>query len=191
MDVIDMIGLLVVGLILWRYSSFVAEFFECVKDNVLCPIGEWFCNMLEPAQPTDEEPFVVSEYLARVEKAHLDILENQEAIDKIIVLWWGMDGLRLNEDGTLKWVSRKKKPTETVFYQPQQSIQPIQTGMFLMDQTQSTRAQMEAMMAQNAALQMQSWQNMQIANVLQQCCVQYPAQYPSYYYGGCCGNYIG
>lgn len=84
--------------------------------------------------------FTVSEYLSRIERANLDILENLKPVSKAITLWLGLEGLRLNEDGTMEWVSRKRKPAE---------------------------------------------QSMQMANALQQCCVQYPAQYQPYYYGGC------
>lgn len=132
------------------------------------------------------EPFVASEYFSRMEKAALDILEAQEPIDQTIILWWGLDGLRLNEDGTLEWVSRKKKPVETTPYQMCQFIQSIQSSVFSADQIQCTRVQIDALMAKNTALQMQAWQSAQIANAIQQCCVQYPTQYPSYYYGGCC-----
>lgn len=54
------------------------------------------------------KPFCVSEYYYRTEKIALDILERQKTADKTITLWWGMDGLRLNEDGTTEWISRKK-----------------------------------------------------------------------------------
>lgn len=156
--------------------------------------------------------FSVSEYLSRIEQAALDILESMKPIDKTITLWWGLDGLRLNEDGTTEWVSRKKKSVETVSYQPCQSIRPIHAGIgggggggsngsggsgiliLLSDKTQSTRAQIDALMAQNAALQTQciaDARNAKIANMIQQCCVQYPAQYPPYYYGGCCCNFMG
>lgn len=133
--------------------------------------------------------FYVFEYLSRIEQAHLDILEGLEPTDKAIVLWWGLDGLRVNEDGTTEWVSRKKrKSSETVFYQPCQSIQTWT------DQTQSTRERIEALMARNAALATQCLADARsayMANALQQCCVQYTAQHPPYYYGGCCGSYIG
>lgn len=140
------------------------------------------------------EPFVVSEYYDRMEKAALDILEQREPMGQTIILWWGLDGLRLNEDGTLEWVSRRKpKPVqEDVFYQPFQSMPAYNPNLF--DQTQSTRASIDALMAQNASLRMQALQAQQTAqliNSLQQCCVQYPAQYPPYFYGGCCGNYVG
>lgn len=121
----------------------------------------------------DLKSFSVQAYLDRIEQTALEILEKQEPVEQIIVLWWGLDGLRLNEDGALEWISRKK-PGETVFYQPCQSVQPrirfctIPPETFSMmcnvagmvaeagDQTQSTRAQIDALMAQNAALQMQN-----------------------------------
>lgn len=89
----------------------------------------------------------------------------------------------------MEWVNRKK-PVENVVYQPRQSIQPVCTGMLLTDQTQSTRAQIEALMDQRQVSQVRPLQNMQMLNVLQQCCVQWPAQYTPYYYGGCCGRNI-
>ncbi len=134
--------------------------------------------------------FSVSKYLSRIEEASLEILENLEPINGAITLWWGLDGLRLNEDGTTEWVSRRKKPVETVLYQPCQSVMPIQAEhqqARWTDQTQSTRAQIEALMARNAALATQCLADARsayMANALQQCCVQYTAQYPPYYYGG-------
>ena len=137
------------------------------------------------------EPFIVSEYYDRIEKAALDILEYQESVDQTIVLWWGLDGLRLNEDGTLEWVSRKKsKPVqENMFYQLCQSVPAYNPD--LLAQTQSTRSSIDALMAQNVSSQIQAQQRMQLVNSLQQCCVQYHAQYPPYFYGGCCGYYVG
>ena len=146
----------------------------------------------EPLEPL--EPFVVSEYYDRMEKAALDILENQEPVDQTIILWWGLDGLRLNEDGELEWISRKtpKPVNQNVSYHPCQSIQTYNSNLF--DQTQSTRASIDALMAQNVSWQMQAYQAQQTAQVinsLQQCCVQYPAQYPQYRYAGCCCSFLG
>lgn len=97
--------------------------------------------------------FKISEYLSRIERSYLDMLENLQPIDKTITLWIGLEGLRLNEDGTTEWLSRKN-PAENVFYQPCQSIQPMRTGLGF-EQAQCTRAQIEALMAQNAAREMQ------------------------------------
>lgn len=183
-----MVGLLLTGFVLWLSSPLIAKFFEYIEPTALSPIGEWICKLfgLEWCRSEGVMPFVVSEYFSRMEKAALDILEVQKPVDRAIVLWWGLDGLRLNEGGTLEWVSRKKNPVETTPYQMCRLIQPIQVSAFLTAQTQCTRVQIDALMAQNTALQMQAWQSAQIANTIQQCCVQYLAQYPSYYYGGCC-----
>lgn len=141
----------------------------------------------ERKQLEPHEPFVVSEYYNRMEKATLDILEHQGPVDQTIILWWGLDGLRLNEDGELEWVSRRKpKPVQgNVFYQSCQSVPAY--NLDLLAQTQSTRASIDALMAQNVRLQMQALQaqqSMQLISSLQQCCVQYPVQYPNYIYGG-------
>lgn len=135
--------------------------------------------------------FSVSEYFDRIKEASLEILETMEPIDKTITLWWGFDGIQLSEDGTFKWVSRRKESVENVFYHPCQSIQrtlpyamPFESGRFgysFTDQTQSTRAQIDALMAQCTVSQVQLWQNSQMANALRQCCVQYTAQHPPYY----------
>lgn len=140
------------------------------------------------------EPFIVSEYYNRMEKAALDILEHQEPVDQTIILWWGLDGLRLTEGGTLEWVSRRKlKPVqENVFYHPFQSIPAYNPNLFA--QMQNTRESINALMGQTASLQtqaLQAQQTAQVINSLQQCCVQHPAQYPQYRYAGCCCNFLG
>lgn len=113
--------------------------------------------------------FSVSEYFDRIEKASIEILEEIKPVDHTIVLWWGLDGLRLNEDETLEWTSRKRQTTGNEFYQPCQSIQPVQSGLLRFEQIQNTMIPIYA---------------------LQQCCVQYPMQYPQYFYGGFCGNFM-
>lgn len=57
---------------------------------------------------------MIKEYYERVEKAHLDILESIEPIDKSITLWWGLNGLRVSEDEKLEWVSRRKPKSEPI-----------------------------------------------------------------------------
>ena len=68
--------------------------------------------------------FSVSEYFDRMEKVSLEILETMEPIDKTITLWWGFDGIQLSEDGTSKWVSRRKKLVENQVHHPFQPILP-------------------------------------------------------------------
>ena len=167
--------------------------FLMVLSALIYRIGLWTRPQKEQL-PEHLEPFVISEYCARTEQAALDILEQQEPVNQTIILWWGLDGLRLNEDGTLEWVSKRKpKPVRVnVFCQPCQSAPAYNPD--LLAQTQSKRASIDALMAQNVSLQMQAYQAQQTAQVinsLQQCCVQHPAQYPQYRYAGCCCNFLG
>ena len=84
----------------------------------------------------------------------------------------------------------------------QQINQPMEQTTDQIDQ------QINSLRAQNDDLELQMIQNLRAAAVmsllpmpgymgyrpqyqLTQCCVQYPAQYPPYFYGGCCGNYVG
>lgn len=131
------------------------------------------------------EPFVVSEYLSRMEKAYFDILEDQEPVDQTIVLWWGLDGLRLNEDGTMEWISRKKpKPVnQNVSYQPCQTIASFPT-----EACQSTRATMEQIHGLKMQLEMANF-NTALQTQLQSYQVSYPGYYPPYFYGGIMTGY--
>lgn len=52
------------------------------------------------------KPFSVTEYFDRMERESLKLAERKQQY--LIVLWWGFDGLRLNEDGTTEWISRKQ-----------------------------------------------------------------------------------
>lgn len=117
------------------------------------------------------EPFSATAYFDRMEKATLDILEKQEPVDKTIILWWGLGGLRLNEDGTLEWISRKKpKPVnQDIHYQMCQSIQSIPYGLQQArwtDQMQSAQARIDELRVQNVALQNQAKQYMQNAAII-------------------------
>lgn len=60
---------------------------------------------------TERKPFSVTEYLDSMEKLHIDLHRQREAEKREpVVLWWGMDGMRINEDGTTEWIS--KRPEE-------------------------------------------------------------------------------
>jgi len=80
---------------------------------ILCSVFEWIAGLFKNKSTEQHpEPFIISECLARTEKEYLEILEQQELVEKTIILWWGFDGLRLNEDGSLEWISRKKQNPE-------------------------------------------------------------------------------
>ncbi len=98
------------------------------------------------------EPFIVSEYYDRMEKAALDILEHQWPVDQTIILWWGLDGLRLNEDGTLEWVSRKKpKSKETTHAYLNCGTQNTSLEQQISMQMEQMRQQINQPMAQMTA----------------------------------------
>lgn len=142
-----------------------------------------------------DEPFSVSSYYARIEKTSLDILDAKKPVDQIIILWWGLDGLRLNEDGELEWISRKKPEpvNQNVFYQTAQKMEQAIAQVsrpFDYSMCQSTQAQINALQAQNTALQMQAAQqaqNMAMMAALQSYIVPYPT-YPDRGIGGSGGT---
>lgn len=67
--------------------------------------------------------FSVSEYMERIEKAWLEIvLEREGATVYLITLWWGIDGLRINDDGSIEWVRRGGRNSNDLRYEMLQSI---------------------------------------------------------------------
>lgn len=57
--------------------------------------------------------FSTSAYMGRIEKAAVEIMqEAQNRTEYQLVLWAGLDGLRVNEDGTAEWIRREKKKPE-------------------------------------------------------------------------------
>lgn len=52
------------------------------------------------------DPFEAAAYLSRMEDVFLQIRETSNPVDWTIILWLGLDGLRINPDGTAKWVKR-------------------------------------------------------------------------------------
>lgn len=94
-------------------------------------------------------PFSVCEYYDRIEKAQLEILEEQKPVESMIILWWGFDGLRLDKDGTLQWISRKKPEAvnQNVFYQPPQSMAMAQiiNQLDMRNMCENTRSHIQAL----------------------------------------------
>jgi len=137
------------------------------------------CNALSALIPYEKEdtvanavPFVLSEYFDRMEKTNLEILEQRVQVKQVIILWWGLDGLQLSENGTLKWISRKKQPIVSNVYQP------WQTGnlMAQLDACQPMETRIDILRLQAA----QAMQNATAVSMLQ--C--YASPYSPYVYGG-------
>lgn len=153
----------------------------------------------EIGQSMIDEPFSVSNYYARIEKTSLGILYAQKPVDQTIILWWGLDGLRLNDDGSLEWISRKKPEPVKQEVSPSamcQVINPIRTEMenvrptFRMDgMQQATQAQIDALQMQNRIYQMQAAQQAWSASMMATL-QSYVVPYPSYLYGGMGGGVV-
>lgn len=146
------------------------------------------------------KPFSVTEYLDRMERESLKLAERRKKY--LIVLWWGFDGLRLNEDGTTEWISRK--PTSTPPPQIDYSMcNTIVTQSGLQNDICNAESIAQAK-TQLQTAQLQAIQTAQIQNMIN--CIRqapYPAylSYPSQccittytpnywtYPGGCFGTY--
>lgn len=138
------------------------------------------------------KPFSVTEYLDRMERESLKLAGRRERY--VIVLWWGHDGLRLNEDGTTEWISRKPEPPPQIDYSMCNTI-VAQSGLQNAICNTGSIAQAQIQL-QNA--QLQALQTAQIQNMIN--CIR-PAPYPAYliqqtyspnyltYPGGCFGTH--
>lgn len=57
---------------------------------------------------TPREDFSHIEYLSQV-KAICESIWQEPAEEYTLILWWGLDGLRLNKDGTREWISKARR----------------------------------------------------------------------------------
>lgn len=103
------IKLLFLFFIIWELALIFVPI--CIDLKVDDLIDDAMSDIKFLIERLNTSPFIVSEYYDRMGKSALDILESQEPVDQTIILWWGLDGLRLNEDGSLEWISRKKPET--------------------------------------------------------------------------------
>lgn len=92
---------------------FAVSFFSAMLGIILfmmvTEIREKCKKRKEQARNLQEKFYSISEYYERMEKVNLEILEAHPPVDRTIILWCGLNGLRLNEDGTAEWISRKKQ----------------------------------------------------------------------------------
>lgn len=110
-----------------------------------------------------KDGFCVSAYMERMERETIKILNTKESNDKTITLWWGLDGLRLNEDGSIEWISRRKQKevSQSAFYQPFGNIasQAYTAGA---DSLRAWQERLVSLQTENIALQIQAAQQAQI-----------------------------
>lgn len=63
------------------------------------------------------QPFSIDSYFERIDKVICDILQERERQKPPeIVLWWGLDGLRMNCDGSTEWISKRQPQPQTQEY---------------------------------------------------------------------------
>lgn len=149
----------------------------------------WILDLFSWEMPREPEYFSCERTAKppyQILEEHEDfILELQEGKEKQakyeIVLWWGLDGLKLNDDGTTEWISRRKpKPiNQDVSYQPCQSQDD--SIRRLLDMCQSRKSPTEALNMTLASLQMrsaQTAQNMALCSMLQNALMPYD-RYPA------------
>lgn len=86
---------------------------EVIIFSVLAALAVWhlYDDITDLISSFREEketarPFSVSEHFSRIEKVADDITREYEREDPCTVLWWGLDGLKLNEDGTMEWIRK-------------------------------------------------------------------------------------
>ena len=76
-------------------------------------------EMLAEIQRLKRPEFSLQSYFDRIEKLNLELLQEYESRDRPeLVLWWGLDGIRLNEDGSSEWISKRPKKHESPEYYP-------------------------------------------------------------------------
>lgn len=108
----------------------------CAGCGILLPFGlKYFIQTRNKKQKEiiSPTPFVLSEYYERMEKVSLEIQEEQEKQEKYhITLWWGLDGLQLYDDGTTRWISRRKQEpvNQNISYTPCQCTLPQEIQTF-------------------------------------------------------------
>lgn len=129
--------------------------------------------------------FSASDYLERIEKASLEILSGLEKKEKYtLILWAGLDGLRMKEDGTFEWIKRdvfdQIKPRKDTLENVTQPYVPCAYSTNYYGNLCNTQNAIASLQAQNAALTfeiLQAQQNQNIINSIRPSYMQTPLGY--------------
>lgn len=141
--------------------------------------------------------FSTSAYMGRIEKSSVEIMQDAQKRPKYqFVLWAGLDGLRMNDDGTTEWIRREEKPKPvSVSYSLPQSLawNPAFNVNQMQNVSRETQNQLAILQAQTQNLQFQQWQTEQMQNMISVIQPAYTQSYtpywqPTYYYAvnQCC-----
>lgn len=149
-------------------------------------VGYALCYIQRKKQRLEQQKFYpyiprfsVSDYMKQMEKAGIEVMKQQKNTSKYqLILWAGLDGLRLNDDGTAVWIKREKdrsKAKITTFCSIHQTTFPDQCG--IENRISYLQRQLANLQMQNMIVQ----QNNYIINTIQPHYLQY-AQTPCYNY---------
>lgn len=184
--------------------TLVAIIFTCIFTLIL------FRKLENKAELTvDEhknvEPFCVSDYLKRTIELSDKLQHGKEQSDNYrLILWWGIDGLRLNDDGSYEWIKKEiikfntlPSPTgawhESMVQQTCCASQYPRLDDLLQVQqcniNQCQQSRIDELQMQNTILQLQCAQQQQIQNMIDTIHPQMVST-PNFllggYYGECC-----
>lgn len=77
-------------------------------DRELERRAAWFASAMMP-----HEKFSLAEYYEQIEHVQTELLQEREREPKReIVLWWGLDGCKIDGDGNIVWISKRKEKGE-------------------------------------------------------------------------------
>lgn len=181
---------------------FVAIIFACIFTLIIFRKSE---NKVELNidEQKNIESFCPSDYLKRIIELSDELQHEKEQSDNYsLILWWGIDGLRLNAGGSCEWI--KKEPKRYI------SIPPLYPSMTregynsMIQQTcctsqyqrldallqvqqcnmnQCLQSRIDELQMQNTMLQLQCAQQQQMQNIIDKL---HPIYLAGGYYGKCC-----
>lgn len=180
--------------------TLVAIIFACIFTLIIFRKSENKAE-LNIDEQKNIESFCPSDYLKRIIELSDELQHEKEQSDNYrLILWWGIDGLRLNVDGSYEWI--KKEPKR---YIPIPALYPSMAGGWYESMVQQTcctsqyqrldsmlqcqQSRIDELQMQNTMLQLQCAQQQQMQNVIDTIHPQMVST-PNFllggYYGKCC-----
>lgn len=174
--------------------TLVAIIFACIFTLIIFKKSE---NRVELNidEQKNVEPFCTSDYLKRTIELSDKLQHEKEQSDNYgLVLWWGIDGLRLNADGLYEWIKKEPKKYISIptLYPPAiggryesmaQQTCCISQYQRLDSMLQCQQSRIDGLQMQNTMLQLQCAQQQQMQNIIDKL---HPVYLAGGYYGECC-----
>lgn len=94
-------------IIFWSIIIILSVFLLYKLYSVIIPKYENNSIGYNYSQSDFSKPFSIKDYYDRMQKVADDILKEQESKpNELLTLWIGLDGLQMNSDDTLEWISK-------------------------------------------------------------------------------------